>query len=105
MTPLSHMAILIRQLQGALGGRRLMFGAGTWTWPGGAALSNTVAVTHGLGATPLFVFVCGAQAQGQVVAGDAFTYGATTFSTHGEFVGGFLPALNATSGFVWLAVA
>lgn len=48
---------LIRQLQGALGGKARRSGTAVLTWPGGSQVTNAPTVTHGLRRTPTEVVV------------------------------------------------
>lgn len=80
----------------------IRWGIDAWTFAA-ARVSAAKVTSHGLGKAPLYVFVCGATDQGaHVVAGDAFTYTQTTFTSRGDFTDGFAP--TGTSNFVWLAI-
>lgn len=90
---------------GWTGGDRIGSGTGTWTWPGGSAVSSQVTVTHGLGFTPTRVLVCSNIDQGgtEMISGLASDYTATTFKSRGSFKS-FTPGAGGTSTFVWIAV-
>lgn len=81
-------------------------GTDTWTFPGGSARSNVKVTSHGLGRTPIAVFVCGAQLNGlnETVAGETGTWTTTQFSSQAGFVQGFAPGAGATLGFSWVAI-
>lgn len=81
--------------------RKLAFGVGTLHWAGLSALSNTLTVTHGLGATPIVVVgnVNNAAYDRIISFGNL---GATTFDANGFDAGGIPGASDAT--FYWIAI-
>jgi hypothetical protein len=83
---IGRLGSLIRQLQGALGGRTVRGGAGTVTFPG-ASVSNVATVTHGLGRTPAQVFIQGS-GNGFRFSADITALNGTTFSFVAEAVDG-----------------
>lgn len=104
-TALDPLRVLIRQLQGAVGGKRLKFGTATLTWPGGTSLSNTLTVPHGLGGAPSEVLATmKVAASGQVWAVHAGAYTSSSFDLQAEPVAGFAPPLGTTVDAAWMAV-
>lgn len=96
---MTDLRVLIRQLQGALGGRRLKMGSTTLTWTL-SQVSGAATITHGLGEQPaLVVATVMAVGSGQ----NAFVqYGnvtATTFQLTGWSPGVF----SGTLGVSWVA--
>lgn len=102
MDEVQQLASLIRQLQGALGGRVLAAGVQVLTWPGSSPFTNAVSVPHGLKEAPLGVF-----ALGNISTNIVFPYagvpGPTTFT-----LSGWCPNASPTTGshenVVWVAV-
>ena len=88
----------------ALGSRKIAFGTGTLTWPGGAGGSNNVAVTHGLGVTPVSVVITGSSDSGPWAAYMANTLGAKTFSVNAHTTDGSSPAAATSQTFYWFAI-
>lgn len=90
------------------GGRSIgiRFGTGTWTWPAGSAKSGVTVVSHGLGRTPIVVFVCGATLNGsnETSAGEAGSYTSTQFSTQASLAQGLAPGAGAANTFAWLVI-
>lgn len=90
-----------------LGDSVIRWGVNTVTWPGGAAVSNTTSVTHGLGRTPIAVWAGHfgtAVATATISAFEVFTPSATGFNVRAKTVDGSLPAAATAAGFAWLAI-
>lgn len=80
----------------------IRFGTGTVTFTA-SRVSASTAVTHGLGRTPVVVFVMDATDHtSHVVAFSAFSYTSTQFTTRGDFTDG--TAATGGSAFVWVAI-
>jgi hypothetical protein len=92
---------LIRQLQGALGGRSFTFGTATLTFTA-STNSAGITVTHGLGKTPIGVLATGqmAPAFGNIVTPNPTAIGATTFGLSGEVKTAFTGSIPV----FWMAV-
>lgn len=83
----------------------IRFGVANVTWPGGSATSTSVAVAHGLGATPLVVVATlkdGGGAQYSSVA--AFSYDADSFNVQLHTDDASTPANTVTSVVAWIAI-
>jgi hypothetical protein len=95
---LSHDAVLIRQLQGMLGGKSIR--AGVADVSTSAAVSGATTVTHGLGRTPMAVMLT-ALSSG-VTSENAASVGSTTFDINITYVDG--TARTATVPVYWLVI-
>lgn len=83
----------------------IRFGAATITWPGASPFA-TVAVTHGLGKTPIVVLA--GDAGGGTMATNIPVWsaapGATTFTAAAETSDASAPAVGLTRTFYWIAL-
>jgi hypothetical protein len=93
---------LLRRLigTGAQSDLELRFGVATDAWPGGSDTSTGVAVTHGLGKTPVCVFT---QSQTIVAHARPTAVGATSFNINHRTVDASTPAA-ANASVYWLAI-
>lgn len=92
--------VLVRQLQGALGGVIQRQGAGAVTWPGGTRLSNATRVQHGLPGPPTSIRF-GSSSTNVHVAYSNVT--ASSFDVTANTVDGSSPAAGTTRDFSWEA--
>lgn len=86
--------------------RKAAFGSATLTFPGGSAFSNSLGVTHGLGATPVAVLLTPhpPNASGTIFVYLNTPYDSTTFTVVGRSDNG--ANLGPTTRvFYWLAIA
>lgn len=101
---LDRLATLVRQLQGALGGKTRVSGQATATWAAGAAAAGTVTVTHGLGATPEYVAAHSISTGGPYnVLVQPINVGATTFQLVAAFSNGATWAAGGSHTIAWEA--
>jgi hypothetical protein len=101
---LQRQASLIRQLQGALGGKVIAVGASTVTWGGVFTNSGVTTVTHSLGRTPVIV---GAWCSDATATEFFFCSAATsTFTTTQFGVRGHARAvpIAQTNTITWIAI-
>lgn len=98
-----RLSALLRQLQGALGGRSLRGGKAVLTFPGGSPNSGATTVTHNMGRVPSVTFgpIAGATPVVPfVVAGSETT---TSFQIGGRMSDGSSPGAGGTQGVYWMA--
>jgi hypothetical protein len=96
------LAVLIGQLQGALGGKTIRVGTDTMTWTASTD-AGPKTIAHGLGRAPVVVFVTNGDTVGSYPGIAAFTVlnvSATTFDTYGRTAG----AITGTKAIFWLAI-
>jgi hypothetical protein len=94
------LARLVLDTGGVTASVRWGIAAATFT---ASRVSADKTVTHGLGRTPIAVFVTGATDQAaHVVAFHAHSYTSTTFKARGDFTDGTAPTGN--SNFAWVVI-
>jgi hypothetical protein len=102
---LDRLASLIRQLQGALDGKAIQTGTVTFTFTA-STFSAVQTVSHGLGRTPVAVFVASWWLPG---VADGFspvkstTFSGTTFECYGAAGPGYAAFTNSVTT-TWIAV-
>jgi hypothetical protein len=84
-------------------GRKIAFGNGNYGWPGGGIGSNNTVVTHGLGKTPLVVFVQGGLTISFIIT-RVVARSTTTFTTNAITVDGSNPPAGQVDPFDWIAI-
>lgn len=94
-----RLAALVRQLQGAVGGRKFRAGTASLSWS--ASTTAGVTVTHGLGETPTVVLLTVHGTPSALVTAHPHTIGATTFAIQGVHAG----VVTETRTVSWLALA
>jgi len=102
---LGGVTALVDALERGIAGKRVAFGTGTLTWPGGNNGSNGLTVAHGLGVAPVIVIAnCSGQNITFVVVQSYQSPDATNIYLQGwDLVA--IPAINTTRPVYWLAIA
>ena len=104
---IKRLASLIRQLQGALGGKTIRIGTQTLTWAGAVATSDFPTVTHGLSTTPtvLATFPMGfLSAGGKFAAVTPSSIGVATFVVQAITTYNTVPVNGTTCLTGWVAI-
>lgn len=97
-----RLEVLVRQLQGLLGGKAQRSGSGLYDWPGGSALSTVATINHGLPQTPTSIV---ATPWAQHVSLRITSRSATQFTVQARTLDGSSPAALAAQSFGWHASA
>lgn len=100
---MDRLAVLVRQLQGALGGKQIRVGMDTLTWTASMDSNAPKVITHGLDHAPTIVAVFNADTTGSYAGIASYTTDipdATTFRVYGRTP----VALTGSKGIYWLAI-
>jgi hypothetical protein len=98
-----RLSVLVRQLQGMLGGKAIRVGADTMHWSASTDSDAPKVITHGFDHAPTIVAVFNADTAGSYAGIAAFTTDlpdATTFRAYGRTPS----AITGTKAIYWLAI-
>lgn len=91
-------SVLIRQLQGAVGGKTVRSGSDAVSWPGGSRLTNATTVQHGLSSSPTSILLGSSSINTHLAYSNVTT---SSFDVTGNTIDGTSPVAATSRSFSW----